>query len=58
MTAGWVLCLDELMCPWLGLDSWHPDGMPHISKIIRKPKGVGLEFISVWPMVKPRLCCS
>jgi hypothetical protein len=44
MTAGWVLCLDELMCPWLGLDSWHPDGMPHISKIIRKPKGVGLEF--------------
>ena len=44
VTAGWVLCLDELMCPWLGLDSWHLNGMPHISKIVQKPKGVGLEF--------------
>ena len=32
------------MCPWLGLDSWHPRGMPHISKIVQKPKGVGWEF--------------
>ena len=43
-TAEWVLCLDKLMCPWLGLDSWHPNGMPHISKRVRKPKGIGLEF--------------
>lgn len=57
MTAGWVLCLDELMCPWLGLDSWHSNGMPHISKIIRKPKGGGLEFKCVADG-EPRLCCS
>lgn len=38
-------CVDESMSSWLGADGANtPTGMPHVTKIPRKPKGVGLEF--------------
>ena len=43
--ASWKLCVDESMSPWRGKDHRHGDeGCPHVTKIIRKPKGVGMEI--------------
>jgi hypothetical protein len=44
-TAGKFLCVDEIMSSWKGISS-HFDalGIPHQSKIARKPEGVGAEM--------------
>ena len=40
--------VDESMCAWRGKDgNFYSDGLPHVTKIIRKPKGVGTEFKSI-----------
>lgn len=45
MNVGWLLCADELFSPWLGKDGGkHSAGMPHVTKIPRKPKGIGCEM--------------
>ena len=44
-TASWKLCADESMSEWRGRDHRHKaGGCPHVTKIIRKPKGVGMEI--------------
>jgi len=45
---GAVMTVDESMSMWLGQDGdWTVEGMPHVTKIIRKPRGVGAEFKNV-----------
>ena len=39
---GQKLCVDESMSSWRGRADYE-GGMPHVTKIARKPKGVGLE---------------
>ena len=42
------LTVDECMCSWKGADEKYViDGTPHITKIKRKPKGIGFEFKSI-----------
>eukprot|EP00122_Pirum_gemmata_P010877 Pgem_evm1s10068 len=43
---GLYLCIDECMCAWKGRDGKYYGvfGLPHVTKIARKPKGVGLEL--------------
>ena len=42
---SWQICGDESMCAWRGKDGNDcSDGMPHVTRIARKPKGVGLEM--------------
>ena len=41
---GTHLCVDESVSEWRGKDAKHMDGCPHVTKIIRKPKGVGEEI--------------
>lgn len=41
---GWMLCVDESISSWRGRDGTVLDGMPHVTKIKRKPHGVGLEM--------------
>ena len=36
--------IDEPMHPWLGLSDRDMRGMPHQTKIERKPRGVRVEF--------------
>ena len=44
-TAGWKLVVDESMSSWRGHDQrYGPSGCPHVTKITRKPKGVGIEI--------------
>jgi len=43
---GTKLCVDESMCSWRGRGDF-AGGMPHVTKIARKPKGVGLEIKDV-----------
>jgi len=44
---GGTLTVDECMVPWEGTDfKWSAEGMPHVTKIARKPKGVGAELKS------------
>ena len=39
---GWQLCIDESVSSWRGKDGdFCSDGMPHVTRIDRKPKGVG-----------------
>ena len=41
----WSICVDESMSSWRGKDgNFCSDGMPHVTKIDRKPKGVGAEL--------------
>jgi hypothetical protein len=43
--AGWKLVVDESMSAWKGHDQRHGAvGCPHVTKIVRKPKGVGMEI--------------
>ena len=43
--AGSYICADELMSSWEGYEGkYHHRGMPHVTKIKRKPKGVGAEI--------------
>ena len=44
VTPGWVLVVDESTSKWRGLGDWYDLGMPHITKIPRKPEPVGLEL--------------
>ena len=42
---GWQLCVDESVSSWRGKDGdFCSDGMPHVTCIERKPKGVGCEL--------------
>ena len=42
---GWQLCIDESVSSWRGKDGdFCCDGMPHVTCIDRKPKGVGCEI--------------
>ena len=42
---SWQICVDESMSAWRGKDgNFCSDGLPHVSKIERKPKGVGTEL--------------
>lgn len=48
---GEYLTVDEIMSMWLGLEStYSTNGLPHTTKIARKPRGVGAEMKAV--------CCS
>ncbi len=45
---GKVLCVDECMSAWRGKNGKYcVEGMPHVTKIIRKPEGVGAELKSI-----------
>jgi hypothetical protein len=45
MKPGPTLVVDEVMSMWYGLESqYSTDGMPHVTKIQRKPRGVGVEM--------------
>ena len=42
---SWSICVDESISAWRGKDgNYCSDGMPHVTKIKRKPKGVGAEL--------------
>ncbi len=43
---GTYLCIDESMCSWRGREAQYSGyaGLPHVTKIPRKPEGVGLEL--------------
>ncbi|KAL5515784.1 hypothetical protein EMCRGX_G001003 [Ephydatia muelleri] len=42
----WSICVDESMCAWRRKDeNYCSDGMPHVTKIERKPKGVEVELM-------------
>ena len=44
LSPGYKVVGDESMSSWRGKDSRYGDsGCPHVTKIIRKPKGVGME---------------
>ena len=45
---SWSICVDESISAWRGKDgNYCSDGMPHVTKIARKPKGVGAELKDV-----------
>jgi hypothetical protein len=46
LKPGTFLCIDESMCAWQGMESKIAGkfGMPHVTKIARKPEGIGAEF--------------
>jgi hypothetical protein len=45
---SWQLCVDESVSSWRGRDgNYCSDGMPHVTKISRKPEGVGAELKNV-----------
>ena len=45
---GWRLCLDESVSAWRGKNGEiRAGGMPHVVKIVRKPKGVGCEIVDI-----------
>ena len=45
VSPGYKMVVDESMSEWRGKDQRHGDsGCPHVTKIIRKPKGVGMEI--------------
>jgi len=46
-SPGWYLEVDESVSAWRGVDGKCSDGMPHVTKIIRKPKGVGCEIKNI-----------
>ncbi|KAL5516632.1 hypothetical protein EMCRGX_G002017 [Ephydatia muelleri] len=48
VNPGTYLLIDEIMSPWLGLDAdYAMNGVPHRTKIERKPKGNGVELKAV-----------
>jgi hypothetical protein len=45
---GWRMCLDESVSAWRGSNGEvRAGGMPHVVKIVRKPKGVGCELVDI-----------
>eukprot|EP00731_Ephydatia_muelleri_P001696 Em0001g1696a len=48
VNPGTYLLIDEIMSPWLGLDAdYAMNGVPHRTKMERKPKGIGVELKAV-----------
>ena len=43
-TPGFKIVVDESVFEWRGRGDYDTRGLPHVSKIARKPKGVGLEL--------------
>ena len=43
-SAGTHLCVDESVSEWRGRDHKHWNGCPHVTRIARKPKGVGVDI--------------
>ena len=42
------IVVDEVMSKWQGADAnWVAEGLPHVTKLQRKPEGVGAEMKSV-----------
>jgi hypothetical protein len=44
---GYKLVVDESMFEWRGRGDYDVRGLPHVSKVARKPKGVGLELKNI-----------
>jgi hypothetical protein len=45
ITPGRCITVDEVMSMWLGLDGdYAVEGLPHVTKIQRKPRGIGAEL--------------
>ena len=47
ISPGTSLCIDESMCAWRGMSLKVEDmlcGLPHATKIVRKPEPVGIEL--------------
>ena len=48
LRPGKFLVVDEIMSMWLGKDGkYYVEGLPHVTKITRKPEGVGAEMKAV-----------
>jgi len=49
LVPGAQVCIDECMSAWRGLDSSIAGrkGLPHVTKIKRKPEGIGCEMKSI-----------
>lgn len=48
VTPGKHIVVDEVMSAWKGLDSaYASEGLPHVTKIQRKPEGIGAEIKAV-----------
>lgn len=41
------MVVDESMGKWIPFFENTPEGIPHLSKIIRKPEGIGVEYKDV-----------
>lgn len=50
LSPGWMLCVDESFCAWVGRKNHHPDGLPHSTIQKGKPVDEGLMFKCV--------CCA
>ena len=44
VAPGTGVCIDESMGKWIPFFSDTPEGIPHLTKLIRKPVGVGSEY--------------
>ena len=44
---GTEVVIDESMGKWIPFFENTPEGVPHLSKIIRKPQGIGVEYKNV-----------
>ena len=44
---GAEVVVDESMGKWIPFFENTPEGLPHLSKIIRKPEGIGVEYKDV-----------
>ena len=44
---GTEVVVDESMGKWIPFFENTPEGIPHLSKIIRKPEGIGVEYKDV-----------
>ena len=44
---GTEVVIDESMRKWIPFFENTPEGVPHLSKIIRKPQGIGVEYKNV-----------
>ena len=47
MEQGTEVVIDESMGKWIPFFENTPEGVPHFSKIIRKPQGIGVKYKNV-----------
>ena len=47
LDQGTEVVIDESMGKWIPFFENTPEGVPHLSKIIRKPQGIGVEYKNV-----------